>query len=201
MVAAFLLMLPAADPAEAQYRPLSGGSGSVGKGFGKPGIGLGPGRQLRPGSLRSPRLRDRRGRPVFAKRSDSRRFRADKVGSRRFDNRRRRSDRRFRRGYFPAYGYRDRRYYDDEGFEYDEESGRGPEAGADTAAETQPPAIPPVTPKWIRVEVQVPADGSTAGGDAVAQNETGGDCRDGTTQITVNGQPIAAYREDCRGVN
>lgn len=207
LVAAWFLMLPAAPPAEAQFRSFSGSNSSLGKGFGRPGIGRGHNRQIRHGKVRLHRFRNRHSRSVIDRRFDKSRFRPgtfDSLGSGKRHKRSRfarRFDRRFGRGFLPTYGSGYRRYYEDEELENYDDPGRGAEDRSDAGSEAQPQPSPPVTPKWIHVEVLVNADGSLPGDEIVAQSGTGGNCRNGKIEITVDGKPVEAYREDCRRAN
>ena len=204
LVAASFLVLPVAPSAQAQTRGAHGVNTSFNKAIGNPGIGRGH---------RSHRLfRNRHSRSIFDRRlfrsifdrrfneggsrqerRDSRKFHEDRERSK-FDKR---FDHGFRHRYFPTYGSGYRRYDEDENFEYQEDPSGGPEDGSGTASEIQPQPSVPVTPKWIRVEVQVPVESAATVGDSYAQSGLDGSCRDGKIEITVDGKPIEAFREDC----
>jgi hypothetical protein len=202
--AAWLLMLPAALPADAGSPSFKG---SFNTGHSRPNIGRGLNSGIRHGKFGPHRLRNRHDRSVIDKRFDKSRFRPGTFEPLGFGKRHKRSrfarrfDHRFGRGFLPTYGSRNRRYYEDEELENYDDPGRGAEDRSGTGSEAQPQPSPPVTPKWIRVEVQVPAEGSASGGASVAQSGVDENCRDGTTQITVDGKPVEAYREDCRRAN
>ena len=151
--------------------------------------------------------RSRSGRHLDKGEFDGKRFDRDKINSGR---NRSKFDPHFgfgvRDGFFATYGngygrYDYDRYDDDRDNEYRDDQGGGSEGRSDAGYETPPPPSPPVTPKWIRVDVQVPVDGASTGGAAYAQGSPGADCGDATTEITVNGQSIEVIREDCRRPN
>ncbi len=199
LVAASFLMLPVAPSAQAQTRGAHGVNTSFNKAIGNPGIGRGH---------RSHRLfRHRHSRSIFDRRFNEGGSRQERRDSRKFHEDRERSkfdkrfDHGFRHRYFPIYGSGYRRYDEDENFEYQEDPSGGPEDGSGTASEIQPQPSVPVTPKWIRVEVQVPAESAATVGDSYAQSGLDGSCRDGKIEITVDGKPIEAFREDCRRAN
>ena len=200
-------MLPAAPPADAQSYGLRGSNGSFGKGFGRPGIGRGHNSQIRHGKFGSHRLRNRHSRSIVDRRSNKGGFRSGKFDSRGLGERRDRAktarhfDHGLRHGFLPTYGagYRSRDRDDD--YESADDASGGLEDMSDSAADTQPDQILPVTPKWIRVDIRVPADGASTGAAAYAQSSLAEDCRNPTIEITVDGKPNEAFREDCRRAN
>ena len=207
LVTACFLALPAAPSAQAQTRGAHGVNSSFDKAIGTGGIGRGHNGRFRHGKLGLGKFDRRHGRSKFTRRRDEDRNQRERLdaGDLPEDHNRsdigKRFDHGFRNSFFPTYGSRYRRYDDYGDYESPDDSSGQAVDRSDPGSETQPQQIIPVTPKWIRVDVQVPAEGSSTGEDTYAKSSAGGSCLDGKTEITVDGKPVDAFREDCRRAN
>lgn len=201
LVAASFLMLPAAPSAHAQKRGAHGVNSSFNKAVGIRGIDRGHNSQIRHGKFRARQFRNRHGRSILDRRFNISPSRHGRRGSRKFDEGHNRSrfekrfDPGFGRGFFPTFGSGYRRGDEDSDYESPVDPSGGSEDRPDTTQNL------PVTPKWIRVEVLVTAEGSSTGEDSYEESGLGSNCRNGKIEITVNGQPVEAFREDCRRAN